>query len=248
MRFYGGVFGWEFEDRMPAGAPNPYVVATLDGRDVAGIGAKRDETPSAWNAYVWVDSADETAAKARDAGGTVLVDPFDVPPDAGRMAAIADPAGAVFCVWEAKARKGAQVVNAPGSWNWSDLETPDPEGAKAFYGAVFGWEAEMTDFATMWRRPGYGDILAADDPDLRRRHAEPGVPAGFSDAVGWMQEGAQPRWSVTFSIDDADGGAAKAAELGGAVIAPPFDAGPVRMAVLSDPAGATFTVSRYDPS
>lgn len=247
MRFYGGVFAWEFEDRMPAGAAHRYFVATLDGRDVAGIGAKYDDTPIGWSTYIAVDSADATAAAARDAGGTVLAEPFEIPPDAGRMAVLADPAGAVFCTWEAGARKGAQLVNAAGTWNWSNLETPDPEGAKAFYGAVFGWEAAALEIGTMWRVPGYGDLLAASDPELRRRHAEPWVPAGFSDAVGWMLDGDRPRWSVTFAIDDVDGAAATAAELGGAVVAPPFDAGPARIAVLSDPAGATFTVSRYDP-
>ena len=54
-----------------------------------------------WNTYIWVDDADETADKVRAAGGTVLIEPFDVM-DAGRMAVFADPEGAVFCVWQAK--------------------------------------------------------------------------------------------------------------------------------------------------
>jgi uncharacterized protein len=177
----------------------------------------------------------------------VLVEPFDVA-GAGRMAVLADPAEAVFCVWEAGRHRGAEIVNAPGTWNWSDLHTGDPEGAKAFYGAVFGWEASTLDFGTMWRLPGYGDALAEIDPEIRLRHAEAGAPEGFSDAIGWLvpAAGDEPsRWSVTFAVDDADAIADRAAELGGTATVPPFDAGPARIAVLRDPQGAQFTVSRY---
>ena len=99
----------------------------------------------------------------------------------------------------------------------------------------------------MWRLPGYGDVLAERDPDLRRRHAEDGVPPGFSDAIGWLAAGDPARWTVTFAVDDADAAAARAAELGGSVLTPPFDAGPARVAVLRDPHGAELTVSRYAP-
>src|SRR5207302_4926214 len=75
-----------------------------------------------WNTYVWVESADQTASKVRDAGGQVLVEPFDVM-DAGRMAVFADPEGAVFCVWQAKQHKGARVVNEAGSLNFNGLNT-----------------------------------------------------------------------------------------------------------------------------
>lgn len=247
MRFYGGLFGWAFEDRMPAGTAHPYYVAALDGRDVAGISAKLDDAPTAWGTYVWVDSADATAAKARDAGGTVLVDAFDVPPDAGRMAVLADPAGAVFCIWEARARKGAQLVNAPGTWNSGNLNTPDPAGAKAFYGTVFGWETGDLGESTMWTLPGYGDFLEASHPGFRRRLIEEfHAPPGFEDMIAWLAAGdVPPHWSVAFTVEDPDATAAKAAELGGAVVAPPFDAGPVRLAVLRDPEGAVFSVGRY---
>ena len=107
----------------------------------------------------------------------------------------------------------------------------------------------------MWRLPGYGEFLEASDPDLRRRQAEAGVPTGFADAIGWMMpmtsdqypDDVPSHWSVTFSVDDADATAAKAEELGGKVVVPPFAAGDVRAAVLSDSQGAVFTVSKYDP-
>jgi uncharacterized protein len=259
VRFYEGVFGWEFEDRMPADSPGRYFVAQLRGLDVAAVGSQPPGMPPApvWNTYVWVDSADEAAAKAVEAGGTALMEPFDVL-DAGRMAVLADREGASFCVWQAKASKGAQLVNEPGTWNFSQLDTRDPEGAMAFYGAVFGWEAEAVDLGdggfTFFRLPGYGDYLERDEPDLRRRQAADSAPPGFEDAVAWLVPmtddqfpQAPPRWDITFSVDDADAVAAKAAELGGTVLVPPFDAPWVRMAVLSDPQGAAFTVSKYMP-
>jgi predicted enzyme related to lactoylglutathione lyase len=258
--FYEGLFGWELEDRMPAGSPGRYLVAQLRGRDVDAVGSLPEQAPPmpAWNTYVWVESADDAAAKANDAGGHVVMPPFDVA-DAGRMAVLSDPSGAVFCVWEAKEHRGAQLVNEPGTWNWSDLNTRDPEGAKAFYGAVFGWEAQGLDLgdgeATMWRVPGYGDFLERTDPGLRSRQADVGAPPGFEDAIGWLlpmtgdrfPDDVPPHWQVTFSVDDADATADRAAELGGRVVAPPVDVPYARIAVLSDPQGAAFTVSEFRP-
>jgi uncharacterized protein len=258
--FYGGVFGWEFEDRMPAGSPGRYFVAQLRGRDVAAVGSQPDGMPptAVWNTYVWVDSADEAAANAKEAGGTALMEPFDIT-DAGRMAVLADPEGAAFCVWEARGHRGAQLVNEPGTWNFSELNTRDPEGAAVFYAALFGWEATTVDLEgggfTMFRRPGYGDHLAESDPGLRERQASDGAPDGFEDAVAWLvpmtseqfPEGTPAHWSITFAVDDADAIAERAASLGGSVLAPPFDAPWVRMTVLSDPQGAMFTASKYMP-
>ena len=75
----------------------------------------------------------------------MLAEPFDVL-DAGRMAFAGDPTGGVFGVWQAGAHKGAQLVNEPGTWNWSELATRDVATARAFYSAVFGWASEeLTD-------------------------------------------------------------------------------------------------------
>jgi uncharacterized protein len=244
--FYGALFGWEFEERMPG----RYLVARLHGLDVAGIAHQPDDEP-AWNTYIEVDSADWATADAIQLGGKALRLPFDVA-DAGRMSVIEDPTGAVFCMWEPKEHHGAGLVNAAGSWNWSDLYAPDPSLAEPFYRALFGWDATAVRFgevsATMWRRPGYGDTLEERDPGIRERHEKAGAPEGFTDAVAWLVQGdGRSRWHVTFSVDDADASAAQAAELGGEVVAPPYDAGPVRVAMLRDPQGAEFTISRYDP-
>ena len=255
VAFYGELFGWELADRMPPGAQERYFVATIDGRTVAAIGSPPEGAPAvaAWNTYVWVESADDAAAKAKAAGGSVVIAPFDVGP-AGRMAALADPAGAAFRVWQAGTNRGAQVVNAPGAWNWSDLLTSDIEGAKAFYGTVFGWETDTLDFgvgaSTMIRVPGYGDALALNDPGIHERNAEYSAPAGFADAIGWMEpveDGGPPRFRVTFSVADADGVAARAAQLGGTVLTQPHDVPYVRTALLQDPQGAAFAIGEFRP-
>jgi predicted enzyme related to lactoylglutathione lyase len=253
--FYRGLFGWEFEDVMPPDSPGKYFIARIRGGDVAAVGSVPEAAPpmAMWNTYVWVESADETAAKVKDAGGAVVMDPFDVM-DAGRMAVCADPEGAVFCVWQAKEHKGARVVNEHGSLNFNGLNTRDPQSAKPFYGSVFGWETlGLNGGFEMWTLPGYGDYLERDNPDLRKQMAEAGAPAGFVDVVaainpiGDDQADTPAHWNVTFAVDDADAIAAKATELGGTVVAPPFDAPWVRTTVLADPQGATFIASKFVP-
>jgi uncharacterized protein len=246
-RFYGGLFEWEFEEWTPG----RYLVAKIDGLDVAGMAHEPDGEPS-WNTYIEVDSADWATADAIQLGGKALVPPFDVD-EAGRMSVIADPTGAVFSMWEPRGHNGAQLVNMAGTWNWSDLYTPDPSLAEPFYRALFGWDATAVSFgetsATMWRRPGYGDTLEARTPGVREMHEKAGAPEGFTDCVGWLlQDDGPSRWHVTFSVHDTDASAARASELGAEVLVPPYEAGPVRLAMLKDPQGAVFTISRYDPS
>jgi len=255
LDFYGGLFGWEFEDVMPPESEGKYFVGRLRGGDVAAVGSIPEGGPpiAMWNTYIWVESADQTASKVLGAGGKALMEPFDVM-DAGRMAVFADPEGAAFCVWQAKNHRGAQIVNEAGSLNFNGLNTRDVEGAKSFYGSVFGWQTLALDGGTaMWSLPGYGDHLEQANPDLRKQMADANAPAGFEDVVASInpipadQPDVPAHWSVTFAVDDADATAAKATELGGKVIVPPFDAPWVRMTVIADPQGATLIASKFVP-
>jgi hypothetical protein len=224
------------------------------GRDVAAVGSIPEALPqvATWNTYVWVESADEAAAKARGAGGGVLMEPFDVM-DSGRMAFLADPEGAAFGVWQANRHRGSQVVNEHGTVNFNDLHTRDPEGAKRFYGEVFGWDTIDLGGAEMWTLAGYGDHLEEIAPGTKANQAEMDAPDGFVDVVASIVPipGDQPdtpaHWGVTFGVDDADATAARAAELGGEVVVPPFDAPWVRMSVIRDPQGATFSANQFVP-
>jgi predicted enzyme related to lactoylglutathione lyase len=253
--FYGELFGWEMENVMDPGDEGKYYIGRIRGLDAAAVGSIPEGAPpmAMWNTYIWVDSADETASKAKDAGGSVLMETFDVG-DSGRMAVLADPEGAAFCVWQANQHKGARIVNEHGSLNFNGLNTRDAAAAKEFYGSVFGWGTmDVGGGAEMWTLPGYGDHLETITPGVREAVTEAGGPEGFEDVVasinpiGHDQPDTPAHWSVTFGVDDADAIAAKATELGGKVIAPPMDLPWVRMTVLADPAGATFIASKFVP-
>ncbi|MGO9973252.1 MAG: VOC family protein [Solirubrobacteraceae bacterium] len=256
VAFYSGLFGWDFRDAMPPGSDGAYYIARLRGGDVAAVGPLPAGAPrtAVWNTYIWVQSADETASKVLDAGGRVVMHPFDVM-NAGRMAVCTDLEGARFCVWQARQHRGARIVNEPGSLNFNNLNTREPGRARSFYGSVFGWETlGIGSDAEMWRLPGYGDFLARSDPDLRTRMAQNSAPDGFADAVATLnpiadeQHEIESRWSVTFAVDDADATAERAAELGGRIVVPPSDGPWVRMTVITDPQGATFTASKFVPA
>ena len=255
VAFYGGLFGWEIEDVMPPGSEGQYFIARIRGGDVAGIGGVAPGAPpvAVWNTYVWVENADETAAKVRDAGGGVVMEPGDVM-DSGRTAVFSDPEGAVFFVWQPKQHRGAAIVNEPGSLNFNNLNTRDADAAKTFYGAVFGWETmPMGGGAEAWTLPGYGDHLELLNPGTLERMTSMGAPAGFADVVATVtplpddQRDVPSQWGVTFAVADADATARKASELGGQVVAGPLDAPWVRMAVITDPQGAALTASQFVP-
>ena len=240
---------------MPPGSEVEYLEARIGGKRVAAISSGGPGTvdTAAWNMYVWVDSADETAAKVRDAGGAVVSEPMDVM-DAGRMATFTDAEGAGFGVWQPNEHRAAEVVNEHGAVNFNDLSTRDTGAAKSFYGSVFGWEAlEMEGGFEMWVLPGYGDFLDEINPGTKANMKEMGAPEGFVDVVasiappGDDQADTPAHWGLTFAVDDADEAAAKAAELGGTVVMAPTDMPWVRMTVITDPQGATFTASQFVP-
>ncbi len=254
LTFYGGLFGWTFTDATPPGASSRYVVARLDGQEAAGIGepartADGAVSPSAWNTYVAVNDADTVAARIETAGGRVLVAPTDSG-DAGRSAICADPSGVQFRIWQAGQRLGAQVTNTPGAWNFSDLHAADPEASAAFYAGVFGWVVDDLGFASMIRRPGYGDHLEATvDPDIRTRQAGDMTPAGFEDAIGWLAPlgpDEHPHWHVAFTVADRDATVATAERLGGTVLGR-TDSDWTRDALIRDPQGGVVTASQFTP-
>ena len=219
--FYSDILGWTYEDRMPGDAH--YFVAQLDGLDAAGL--RRGGVERLADVRVGRGAPTPRRTACREAGGTVTLAPQDVM-DLGRTAVFTDPAGAPFAVWQPGRRAGLGVVNAPGSWNWSNLHTRDLDGAARFYGAVFGWEAAD---GRVRRRHGGDDVPAAR---LRRRSSPSATRASASatraparrpaSPTRWpgssrSRPDAPPRWHVTFSAADTDAVVARAAELGGEV-------------------------------
>jgi predicted enzyme related to lactoylglutathione lyase len=181
--FYGGLFGWWFEDAAPPEAPVRYVIAALGGRDVAAVTGPA-EGAATWTTYVAVDDCDAAVETLRKLGASVLAGPADAGPGgrAGRSATVVDPEGVPIGLWQPGERLGAQAVNEPGAWNFSDLHTADPAAAGSFYAAGFGWRIVDQGWATAIQVPGYGDHLEATvDPDIRTRQAI--APEGFEDVI-----------------------------------------------------------------
>jgi uncharacterized protein len=247
-KFYAGLFGWTFEDVMPTGAPTRYAIATLDGRDVAAIGSP-GAGAAAWSTYIAVDDADAAAQRLVGLGATVLSAPADAG-ESGRAATLTDPEGAELRIWQARRRLGAQATNEPGTWNFSDLHTRDARSATAFYEAAFGWSVDDLGFATLIRRPGYGDHLEATvDPDIRVRQEGVAAPPGFEDAIAWLVpvgSDEHPHWHVSFAVADRDQAVRDALRLGAEVLAQD-DTEWTRTALVRDPQGAEFTASQFTP-
>jgi predicted enzyme related to lactoylglutathione lyase len=222
--FYGELFGWEAEDAGPAEETGGYAMFKLRGKQVAGVGPVMAEgQPATWSTYVSTDDVDAAVARARGAGGAVLVEPMDVT-DAGRMAVVAHPAGGAVGFWQPRDHIGAELVNEPGALTWNQLHTSDKDGALAFYGAVFGWT--LGDWGGMpvinLGDRGIGGIMD--------------MPPGTPDEVPAF-------WMTIFAVDDAAAAAAKAGELGGSVVVPPSEVpGVGRFAILTDPQGVYFGV------
>jgi len=216
--FYGSLFGWtaDIDPRPEAGG---YGMFSRDGLVVAGLGPQQSPGPPFWTVYVATTSADETAAKAVAAGGTVVVEPMDVL-DAGRMTVLQDPLGTFISAWEPGEHIGARYVNGPGGFTWNELATPDLAASTAFYSAVFGWTVAAE--------------TGGDDAAVYR--ADGNVVCGAHTAGGEEV----PAWSVWFAVEDCDGSTAQAVELGATVLVAPDDMDFGRGAVIADPHGAVF--------
>ena len=233
--FYAGIFGWRFDERMALASGARYLVATLDGREVAAVTSAPDASSAstAWRTFVAVESADRTGEQVRVAGGAVLRGPFELLDN--RVAVCADPSGAIFGLWQPGSIQGAQMVNAPNSWNFSELNTDDRDTAERFYGEVFGWQTSVMDVGTggppytLWHLPGE---LTPESRSI----------AGMSEMGDEYPTEVPAHWSSAFAVDDTDRVTARAEELGASVRMAPFDTPVGRTAVLADPHGAVFSV------
>ncbi|MGY0019969.1 VOC family protein [Streptomyces sp. YJ-C3] len=236
ISFYGGVFGWRFRSAGPdAGG---YGMFQLDGRTVAGaMTVTPDQGGPAWSVYFQSADADATAKAVEQAGGAVLFRPMDVM-DQGRMAILADPAGAAFGIWQPGVNKGLDHVTEDGGLNWVELYTPDVAAAKDFYGVVFGWGAFDVEF------PG-GTYTTVSPAGTDENGMFGGVVPLDSDPA---EAGAGPHWTPYLHVPDVDATAGKVQELGGTVRSAPVSLpGVGRIAKLADPYGAGFAVIKGDP-
>jgi predicted enzyme related to lactoylglutathione lyase len=233
VAFYGGLFGWDVPEPENAEQTGGYRQAMLRGKPVAGMMPLMQEgQPPVWSSYVSVGDADATAAKVSEAGGGVIAEPMDVM-ELGRMAIFTDPTGAAFGVWQPGTFIGAEVVSESGALLWNELNTRDPEAAKAFYSDVFGWGFEEREFET-----GTYNTLKVGESTV----------GGMIDITGRAPDEVPPHWLVYFAVDDTDATVAKATDSGGSVALAAFDiTGVGRIAILKDPFSAVFAVITPDP-
>ena len=201
--FYTSLFGWDVQTGPPEAGG--YAMALKDGRPVAGIGPKQGPpgTPSVWTTYLASDDLDDTVGKIKAAGGQTIMEPMDVM-DVGRMAVAADPGGAFFGVWQARAHTGVGLANEPGSLCWNENLSRAYDQNQAFYHAVFGYEyGDMSGdgfrYATL--KVGGTEVGAQALPPLRtyptRDTSRIRPPQTGSSVRRWRPSGASTRSSTT---------------------------------------------------
>jgi uncharacterized protein len=221
LGFYGELLGWEGQD-MGEEAGH-YTIVSKNGKQVAAISPAQDPGPPRWTTYVNVDDVDAVVKRAEAAGGSVVVPPMDVM-TAGRMAIVADTTGAMIALWQARDHTGAQLINEPGAFIWSELSTSDLAKSKAFYGDVLGW--------------GWGGSDEYAEAQVAGR-----TIGGVMPRPKEMPAEVPDNWLVYFGSSDVDADSSRAVELGGTVVVPPTDIPSTgRFAVLMDPQGAAFAL------
>lgn len=227
MDFYGALLAWDFTDT--GDEAGNYLMCTVGGREVAGIGGTQpgqESTPAAWTTYLATEDVDKTAAAISAEGGQLLVEPMDVM-SAGRMAVAADPTGAVFGVWQAGDTLGVELVDTSSALIWNECMTRDFAAAKDFYGKVFGYGFDdMSGDGFTYATLKVGDRVAAGLGELPS-DAPAEVPA---------------HWMAYFGVTDTDAAVARVNELGGSVLRPPRDSPYGRMSAVADNQGAAFSL------
>jgi predicted enzyme related to lactoylglutathione lyase len=221
--FYHELMGWQGED-SPMGPDMVYTMLKLNGENVAALYEDHSgKAPPHWQAYISVDDVDASAARAKELGGTLLGEPFDVM-EHGRMAVVQDPTGAVFCMWQPKTHIGYSVVVEPGAVCWNELRTRDTERAATFYSGLFG----------------YG-IKHSEMPMPYTEFQLDGQSVAGMGAIEPQAEGVPPHWNVYFTVTDCAATVDHAVRLGATTILPPMEIpGVGTMAIIKDPQGAVF--------
>jgi len=225
-RFYGEVLGWTYGDSLPEFGN--YTQAYVDGKAVAALmpPVPGQDVPAAWCLYFASPDAAATAAKVRENGGKVLVEPMQVG-EFGTMVLASDPGGAAFGVWQAGTHEGFEARAVPGAYAWAEIVTREPEKADAFFPAVFGYGAKRMDDDAV-------DFALYDlgaDPLLGRMKMTDDFPAEVP-----------PHVNVYFTVADCDAAVEKAKSLGAELKFGPMTMPFGRFAALTDPQGAAFSL------
>jgi predicted enzyme related to lactoylglutathione lyase len=223
--FYTSLFGWQTED-TDSGDGSVYTVCRLGDDAVCALyempaDLRATGAPPSWTSYVTVERVDDAAARALELGGTVISKAFDVL-DAGRMALLADPHGAVFAVWQPRAQIGAERVNDVGCLCMNELATNEIEEARAFYEALFGWTTEQVETG-----PGGPVIVSVNN-------------RGSLNATLSEERVAPPHWRPYFTVDSVAMSMSRARDLGADALLDLTPIGDGSIGIVRDPQGAVF--------
>lgn len=233
-RFYGGMFGWTFQDTQgPTG--NDYVVVRSGDVYVAGmVGIERaadGENYSRWLPYISVPNIDEAVSRTVAAGGSVAVTARDV--NLGRVAAIIDPEGAVVGLANSSFGDPDDTTTAlaPNRMVWTELLANDAEAAAIFYAALGGYDVQTID-----RRGGLYTLLQSNGVNRAGIFKKPGNEY-------------DPTWLTYIGVEDPAAAAVLAESLGGTIILPASeDLRDGTMAVVTDPSGALLALQLWSHS
>ena len=224
--FYTALLGWQYTGGEPEFGG--YLTATVEGQMAAGLGPQQDPNdPPRWTTYFAADDAAATAAKIRDAGGTVIVEPMEVGP-MGTMVIALDPQGNPFGLWQSGMNTGVRIHNEPGALAWNEAMVADSAAAREFYTAVFGFTFDQMS-------PEQGGEEGMDYTTF----ATGGNPLG---GLGGQMEGMPTGWLTCFLVADTDQAVATVEAKGGTVRMPAMDTPFGRFAIVQDPWGAPFEV------
>lgn len=232
-RFYGSVLGWTMRD---SGMPGQhYMLAYAGDRQVAGLMAIPAEAagmPPSWSAYVYAGDIEETARAVADKGGTVHRAPADIP-GVGRFAVVADPHGAIFCLFSTDDDgPEAPPMMTPGHIGWHELMAGDLDEAWPFYSELFGWTKDTAYDMAEGGGKGVYQLFS--------------VRGG--DAVGGMmtkpaEMPAPPHWGLYFVVDGLDAAGSRVTEGGGRILMGPMEVpGGAWILNCTDPQGAYFAL------
>ncbi|SCZ01462.1 hypothetical protein SAMN02745898_106378 [Streptomyces sp. 136MFCol5.1] len=224
--FYGELLGWTFGESSEE--YGNYTQAYSGGRNVAALSPQMPgwEGPPAWSIYLASPDVDVAAAKIRDNGGELMMEPMSVG-EFGRMLMAKDPSGVVFGVWQAGTHEGFEKQDEPGAFCWAEVTTRDVEKADGFFPAVFGYRVRaMQDDAIDFK------LYDLDDDTVLGR---------MKMTKDWPAE-VPPYLNLYFAVDSCDDAIATVTKHGGQVHFGPHDSPFGRFAAVSDPQGAAFSV------
>lgn len=228
--FYKEVFGWNYIDTGPDFGN--YHFAQSDSRNVAGIGPifpPDSPQPSAWTVYFATEDAAKDCERVKELGGQVLVEPMVIG-NSGSMAICMDSTGAAFGFWQADQHIGSGAQNEHGSMCWCEVNTRDSGAARDFYTQLLNADAQKMEGADYYTTLHHGKKVNDDNA----------IAGILQMDENW--EGIPPHWMPYFAIDNTDAAVKRAVAAGGQVRVEPFDMPHGRMAVVSDPAGAVFSI------